>query len=32
MLLIPLACAAALAAVFIPMYRREQPHLAKVIG
>ncbi len=32
MLLGPLAFATAVAAVFIPVYRREQPHLAKVIG
>jgi ABC-type polysaccharide/polyol phosphate export permease len=32
MLLGPLAFAALAAAVFIPLYRREGPHLAKVIG
>ena len=31
MLAYPLAFAAALAAVFIPLYRREEPHLAKVL-
>lgn len=31
MLLTPLAAAALLAAVFVPIYHREQPHLAKVI-
>ena len=30
-LLVPLAWAAALAAVFIPLFRREQRHLAKVV-
>lgn len=32
MLLGPLGFAAVVAAVFIPLYRREQPHLAKVLG
>ncbi len=32
MFLVPLAFAAVVAGIFVPIYRREQPHLAKVIG
>lgn len=32
MFVVPLAFAAVVAAIFVPIYRREQPHLAKVIG
>jgi ABC-type polysaccharide/polyol phosphate export permease len=31
MIAYPLAFAAALAAIFVPLYRREEPHLAKVL-